>query len=74
MKSRITPPCTACGKRMKIGNTNGMPNMVGFVLEDGTTINVCQECMIKLGKMTDAEKSVFLAELQKKAGEINSRP
>ena len=65
MKNHTTPPCSNCGKRMKIGNTNGLPNMVGFVLGDGRTINLCQDCITRLGELEDDEKEQFVENLTK---------
>lgn len=43
--------CSECGKLIIPGNRpDGLPNAVGFVLEDGTLYNVCCECIIKEGK------------------------
>lgn len=44
--------CDECGKKIKPGNTDGMPNGVGFQLENGKIINICQACIIKAGKET----------------------
>ena len=63
MKVKFTPPCSACGKRETIGNTDGMPNIVGFVCDNGQTINLCRECIIKLGGMNEEEKKDFFASL-----------
>ena len=63
MKMSMTPPCTKCGKRWKLGNTNGMPNMVGFGLDDGRVINICQECMIELGKLDEQGKDKFFEDM-----------
>lgn len=43
--------CSKCNKIIIAGNTNGLPNGVGFELEDGKVINLCQACIIKLGKL-----------------------
>jgi len=58
-----TPPCDKCGKRMRFGNTNGIPNMIGFETKDGKIINLCKDCIISLGTMTDEEKSRYFEEL-----------
>ena len=59
MKSKIRIMCSICGKTFVQGNTNGIPNGVGFCCKDGTLINMCQGCLIDLGRMTDAEKDKF---------------
>ena len=57
--------CSVCGKNFKPGNTsNGLPNGVGFELEDGTMINMCQKCIIELGKLSDRDKDVFFEKLK----------
>lgn len=65
MRNRFTPKCTHCGKRYPVGNTHGIPNMVGFELENGRTINICQECLMKLGTMTKAQKDEFMLRITK---------
>ena len=63
MKARMDLMCTVCGKRFKMGNTNGMPNGCGFMCKDGTLINMCQQCIVDLGRMTEAEKNKFFEDL-----------
>lgn len=48
--------CDECQKEIKPGNTNGMPNGVGFKLEDGKIINICQSCLIEIGKKSKKGK------------------
>ena len=52
--------CSSCGRRIRSGNSNGMPNAIGFVQADGTLVNLCQQCIIELGKMSDKNKDEFL--------------
>lgn len=60
----MTPKCSKCGERRMIGNTRGIPNMVGFQMEYGKTINLCNVCMMKLGAMkTEEEKEKFFDDL-----------
>lgn len=63
IKFNMTPKCTNCGSRYPIGNTNGMPNMIGFKLKDGKTINLCYKCMITLGSLPDDKKEEFINRL-----------
>lgn len=42
--------CNECGKVFHPGDTNGLPNGVGFMLSDGTVWNVCAECLMKIGE------------------------
>lgn len=43
--------CSECGKEIIPGNRcDGLPNGVGFVLDDGTVINVCSDCIINVGR------------------------
>lgn len=43
--------CNECGKEFYPGNRiDGLPNGVGFQLEDGTIYNVCCECVMKIGR------------------------
>lgn len=40
--------CNMCGKEIIPGNDeNGLPNGVGFQLENGKIINACLECIAK---------------------------
>ena len=57
--------CTKCGKSFTLGNVGGLPNGVGFQLEDGTLINICRECLIKVGEMDDKDRDNFFEELCK---------
>ena len=46
-----TIKCDECGKEFEVGSRpDGLPNGVGFQLEDGTIWNVCAECIVKIGK------------------------
>lgn len=50
--------CEVCGKEFESGaNKYGIPNGVGFELEDGTIFNVCSECISKAG-VTDIERRI----------------
>ena len=59
MKANMRVMCSVCGKTFLPGNTKGMPNGVGFMCKDGTLINMCQKCIIDLGRMTETEKDRF---------------
>jgi len=49
MSGRIK--CKKCGKEFEVGNRpDGLPNGVGFEMEDGSIINICTECIIKNGE------------------------
>ena len=37
--------CCFCGKKFTPGNTNGMPNGVGFQMKSEKIYNVCRECI-----------------------------
>ena len=42
--------CDKCGKEFDTGHRpDGLPNGVGFVLQDGTQITYCAECLIEKG-------------------------
>lgn len=64
MRARLEVECMNCGKTFGFGNTNGMPNAVSMVGEDGKTYTLCQNCLIEIGKMTDEEKEKFFNELK----------
>ena len=56
--------CNKCGREFLFGNRpDGLPNGVGFELDDGRTINICAECLTALGEMTLADKQQFFADL-----------
>lgn len=39
--------CDKCGKNFKRGNRpDGIPNGIGFQLQDGRVINVCADCVM----------------------------
>lgn len=43
--------CEMCGKEIIPGNDeNGLPNGVGFELEDGIILTVCSDCICKTGE------------------------
>ncbi len=43
--------CDYCGKWFEIGNReDGMPNGFSFVKQDGSTLTVCTNCVIDLGR------------------------
>lgn len=43
--------CDFCGKKFYEGNRpDGLPNGVGFEVEDGTIVKCCCECLISMGK------------------------
>ena len=48
--------CDECGKEIKPGNTNGMPNGILFKLSGGKTINLCQDCLIEIGRHLNSNK------------------
>lgn len=52
--------CNICGKEFKAGNKpNGLPNGLGYVLQDGRTVNICYECYMKAGLNKDfAEQAI----------------
>ncbi len=39
--------CMVCGKTFLPGNDeHGIPNGIGFMLEDGSLLNMCSECIM----------------------------
>ena len=57
--------CCKCGNHFKIGNTNGLPNGIGFQLDNGKLVNVCQKCITELGTLSEAERTEWFNELKK---------
>lgn len=47
--------CDSCGKEIIVGITAGIPNIIGLELEDGTLLNVCQECIVNQKLPKDLE-------------------
>lgn len=48
--------CNKCGKKFKNGNTNGLPNGLGFQLHSGEVLNLCRDCIIELGTIKNEKK------------------
>ena len=50
--------CDKCGKEFKVGNRpDGLPNGVGFQLEDGSIYTVCADCLIEMGREKREKKN-----------------
>jgi len=62
MKANMRVMCSVCGKTFLPGNTKGLPNGIGYMLQDGTLFNMCAECIIDFGRMTEEEKDKFFNE------------
>ena len=45
---------------------DGLPNGCGFQLENGEFIDLCTDCLIRLGQMDDEQKREFIDRLQGK--------
>lgn len=40
--------CEICKKKFKPGhNAKGVPNGIGFVMRDGTRVDICRECFME---------------------------
>ena len=57
--------CNKCGKYISqtLVRGDGLPNGVGFELEDGKAITLCAECIQDLGSRDDKGKDAFFKEL-----------
>lgn len=43
--------CDYCGKWFEVGNrADGIPNGFSFVKQDGSTLTICSECIMEIGK------------------------
>ena len=52
--------CNRCKKDFERGNRpDGLPNGVGYELEDGTFIHMCTDCIIDLGGLVLDESIEF---------------
>lgn len=41
--------CSECGRVFDAGNDdNGLPNGIGFVLEDNSVVNICTKCIMNM--------------------------
>jgi hypothetical protein len=53
--------CKNCGKVFAFGNRpDGIPNGVGFQLQNGKMINLCADCLIHLGQLDEVQKKAFI--------------
>lgn len=49
--------CDNCGKEFEPGNRpDGIPNGIGYQLQDGTIYNICTDCIIKIGQELAEQK------------------
>jgi len=63
LRPGLTPRCDRCGKRKPIKRTDGIPAMIGFVLKDGRTVNMCAECLEHLGELDETGRDEFFSGL-----------
>ena len=64
MKTMMTPVCKNCRNRFIIAGFRSNPAMLGFKLANGKTINLCYDCICKLGQMPEDEKEDFIRRLE----------
>ena len=73
MKTMMTPVCKNCRKRFVIAGFRSNPVMLGFrsnpvmlgfKLANGKTINLCYDCLCKLGQLPEDEKEYFIRRLE----------
>lgn len=56
--------CAKCGKSFEAGTRpDGLPNGVGFELQDGRIIKICADCITALGGMNDAQRKQFFSDI-----------
>lgn len=60
--------CDKCNKAFEAGETNGLPNGVGFELANGKIITLCAECIERLGALDQQGRESFIDELAKRKG------
>ena len=59
--------CKGCKHFFTSGNRpDGLPNGCGFQLDNGKIINLCADCLIRLGQMDDEQKREFIDQLKGK--------
>lgn len=57
--------CSHCNCLIYPGESNGLPNGIGMVLEGGKKINICQQCLIDVGMMSKTQKDKFFEGLER---------
>ena len=58
--------CDECGKFFEVGNRpDGIPNGIGFEMEDGTVYNVCSQCIMSM----TPERAEEIAKMINKEGD-----
>lgn len=61
--------CDKCGNTFISGNTsNGLPNGLGFQMQDGRVITLCQGCIMEIGKLKEAGDEAGLKSFWKGLG------
>lgn len=57
MKKEEVKTCEYCGKELSefTIRTDGLPSWLGFLTDDGRIVNVCTNCLIKIGKEKEKE-------------------
>ena len=63
MKTMVTPKCKNCKKQFIVSRFEEHPVMLGFKLASGKTINLCYDCLCKLGQLPEDEKEEFIRRL-----------
>lgn len=63
MKKVKAISCDKCESIIVSGNTNGLPNGVGFELDDGKVITLCANCLKDLCSRDDKGKDAFFKEI-----------
>lgn len=55
--------CDKCGVLFYPGDTNGLPNGIKAVMDNGKEITLCQSCICELGEADEETKKHFFDEL-----------
>lgn len=51
--------CNQCGKTYQYGTRpDGLPTGVGFVLRDGTRVDICTDCINRIGAEEDYDNLI----------------
>lgn len=60
--------CSKCKNGFYKGiRPDGLPNGVGFEMEDGLVIHLCANCIMELGKLDRESQEEFIGELVEEA-------
>ena len=54
--SKYTPKCDYCGQRKRLGKSGELPDMLGFMQDNGKVVNLCSDCICKIGMIAQKDE------------------